>query len=104
MRVSNLPDLPEDSDVGGNEMEAMLVRASRRYDLQKSSKKKSFKSLLTEVIADYRTMAHKAKLEYMDMVATKECTDSRFLPPKFEKLTLEPQETNIPHIIYIINI
>jgi len=98
VRVNNIPELPEDSDMGGNEMEAMLVRASRRYDLQKKSGRKSFKSLLVEVIADYRTMAHKAKLEYMDMVATKECTDSRFLPPKYKKLTLEQVDQRISEL------
>ncbi|HIA03717.1 MAG TPA: AAA family ATPase, partial [Myxococcales bacterium] len=94
VKTGTLPAIPADFDIGGNEMEAMIVRANRRFDLQKG-KKKSYKRLLTEVMADYRTMAHRSKLEYMDMVAVKECTDSRFLPPAYRKLTLDEVEQRI---------
>ena len=86
--TKSLPKLPDDSGLGGNEMEAMIVRARRTYDLQegKKGRKKSFNRILKEVIADFRPMAHTAKLEYMDLVAVKECTDSKFLPPKYRSL------------------
>jgi SpoVK/Ycf46/Vps4 family AAA+-type ATPase len=96
-----LPEVDSQTDIGGNEMEAMIVRANRRYDLQRG-KKKGYKAILTAVMADYRTMAHRSKLEYMDMVAVKECTDSRFLPPAYRKLTLDEIEDRIleltPHM------
>ena len=40
------------------------------------------------VIADFRPSAHVERLEMMDLVAVKEATDSRFLPPRFQKLSL----------------
>ena len=92
----DLPDVPaEMGDIGGNEMEAMLVRASRRYDLQGDKKRKSLKTLLSEVMAEYRPMAFNAKLEYMDLVAVKECTDLRFLPERYRALPGDELERRI---------
>ncbi len=87
-----LPDLPETLEVGGNEMEALLVRASRVFDLQGGrapEERRAFKDILAEVFADARPMAHAAHLEYMDLVAVKECTDGRFLPPRYKALTTD---------------
>ncbi len=39
------------------------------------------------MVAEFRPMAHTAKLKYMDLVAVKECTDARFLPEQYRSLT-----------------
>ena len=93
----SLPDIPDHmEDIGGNEMEAMLVRASRIYDLQKPGKRrKSLSRILEGVMLEFRPMSHKAKLEYMDLVAVKECTDVRFLPPRYRALTEEDVDTRL---------
>ena len=99
--LRTIPELPENDDLGGNEMEAMLVRARRMYDLQDDGTKKkgkSFKTILEEVIKDFRPMAHTAKLEYMDLVAVKECTDSRFLPPRFAKMAPDALDSRIDEL------
>ena len=86
----SLPDLPDHLDVGGNEMEAILVRGRRLFDLQTGRKQKhSQKRILEDVIAEFRPMAHTDRLDFMDLLAVKECTDSRFLPERFRQLTLD---------------
>src|SRR6187200_1217408 len=47
------------------------------------------------VLREVRPSAHTRKLEYMDLVAVKECTDQRFLPPRFRELTPEQIETRL---------
>jgi hypothetical protein len=42
-----------------------------------------------------RPNPHTRKLEYMDLVAVKECTDARFLPERYRALTPEELETRI---------
>ena len=39
-------------------------------------------------MADFRPSAHTERLEFMDLLAVKECTDSRFLPERFRSLSL----------------
>ncbi|MEW6277472.1 MAG: AAA family ATPase [Candidatus Eremiobacterota bacterium] len=86
----DLPALPSGADLGGNEMEALMVRAVRIYELQtESPDKKPLKDILTQVIAEYRPLPHTKNLEYMDLIAVKECTDQVFLPPKYR---LSPEE------------
>jgi ATP-dependent 26S proteasome regulatory subunit len=89
-------DLPEISNTvvsGGNEVEAMLVRALRVYEL--SNPRRPLKDALTEVMHDMRPNANQRKLEYMDLIAVKECTDIRFLPEKYRALTPEEIEAQI---------
>ncbi len=96
-----LPAIPDHmEDIGGNEMEAMLVRASRIYDLQGDSKKgrKSLSTILKGVMKEFRPMSHKAKLEYMDLVAVKECTDARFLPDRYRTLTEEEVDERLSEL------
>ncbi len=83
----SLPKLPPTEGLGGNEMEAILVRARRVFDLQPKKGAKSFKEVLKGVVKDFRPMAHTAKLKYMDLVAVKECTDTLFLPDQYRDLT-----------------
>jgi SpoVK/Ycf46/Vps4 family AAA+-type ATPase len=91
----SLPLPPSKMNVGGNEMEAMLVRAGRFYDLQSAKTKKTYGALLKDVIADFRPMAHTAHLEYMDLVAVKECTDTKFLPKQYRDMSLEELNARI---------
>jgi len=45
-------------------------------------------SCIEEAIADFRPSAHVERLKLMDLLAVKECTDARFLPDRFRKLSL----------------
>ncbi len=53
------------------------------------------RDILAGVLGEVRPSAHTRKLEYMDLVAVKECTDQRFLPPRFRDLTPEQIETRL---------
>ncbi|RCK81083.1 MAG: Cell division protein FtsH [Candidatus Ozemobacter sibiricus] len=89
LRPEDVPDFPPDLDIGGNEMEGILIMASRLYEVQEDeAPKKPIAELVKEAMATYRPMAHAERLEYMDLVAVLECTDRRFLPAKFADLDL----------------
>ena len=49
---------------------------------------KPLRACIEEAIADFRPSAHVERLELMDLLAVKECTDTRFLPERFRKLSL----------------
>jgi len=53
------------------------------------------REVLAGVLSEVRPSPYTRKLEYMDLVAVKECTDARFLPPRFRDLTPEELETRI---------
>jgi len=91
---ADLPHIPDNLQLGGSELEGVLVRALRIYELAPEPRK-SVKEILTEVFAEIRPSSHRAKLEYMDLVAVKECTDARFLPPQFRELTPEQIDARI---------
>ncbi len=95
---SDLPDLGEGLLLGGNELEGILVRAVRMLELQESANKKSLKDLLADVFRNVRPNANSRKLEYMDLVAVKECTDSRFLPRRFQDMAPEDLERRIDEL------
>ena len=57
--------------------------------------KRPLKDILSDVLLEVRPSAHTRKLEYMDLVAVKECTDARFLPARFKELSHEELETRI---------
>ena len=84
------PEFPENMDFGGNEMEGILIMASRMFELQDENDpdKKEIKHFVNEAMKMYRPMAHSSRLEYMDLAATIECTDKRFLPEKFANMDL----------------
>jgi SpoVK/Ycf46/Vps4 family AAA+-type ATPase len=103
-----LPLLPPELEIGGNEMEAILVQARRKFILQDAKSKASEKNpkkgeptvkklwdVVKEQLTSFRPSAHTRHLEYMDLVAVKECTDSRFLPEKFKKMSLDEVEKRI---------
>jgi AAA+ superfamily predicted ATPase len=85
----DLPPLPENDQIGGNEMEGILVRAIRAFEAQvEDAPRRSLKEIIAESIADFRPSAHTERLEFMDLLAVKECTDTRFLPERFRSMGL----------------
>jgi len=89
----DLPDLAG-VELGGNEIEGVLVRAMRTYELA-SDPKPPLKQLLAEAFAAVRPSAHTRQLEYMDLIAVKECTDARFLPEHYRQMPPEEIEGRI---------
>lgn len=81
----DIPPLPEGDMPGGNELEAIVVRAIRLHKLQKG-KKRPMRKILAEVFAEARPNPNARKLEYMDLAAVRECTDVRFLPQRFRNM------------------
>ena len=91
---ADVPDLPDHVTLGGNEIEGVIVRALRMWELA-SEPKRPLKELLAEVFREVRPSAHTRKLEFMDLVAVKECTDGRFLPERYRSLDPEAIEDRI---------
>jgi AAA+ superfamily predicted ATPase len=94
---SDLPELAGDLKLGGNEIEGVLVRALRIHELSPEPRR-PLKEVLAEVMREVRPSAHTRKLEYMDLIAVKECTDSRFLPERFRTMTPEELESRIEQL------
>jgi AAA+ superfamily predicted ATPase len=97
LEEGDLPDLPETVVLGGNEVEGILVRALRTRELSPEPRR-TIKDILSEVFQEVRPSAHTRKLEYMDLVAVKECTDVRFLPPRFRDIPPEKLEERIDEL------
>jgi hypothetical protein len=101
IKPEELPALPDNDQIGGNEMEGILVRALREFETAKdaeergSGKAAPLPDCATRAIADFRPSAHVERLELMDLLAVKECTDTRFLPERFRKLSLAQVNTRI---------
>jgi AAA+ superfamily predicted ATPase len=91
---ADLPPLEDVKGLGGHELEGVLVRALRIHELAEPPKR-LLKEVLAEVLGEVRPNPHTRKLEYMDLVAVKECTDARFLPARFKELSPEELETRI---------
>ncbi len=94
---ADLPEIPSGTVLGGNEIEGILVRALRVHELS-SEPRRALKDVLADVLREVRPSAHTRKLEYMDLVAVKECTDSRFLPPRFREMAPEDMERRIEEL------
>ena len=94
LTAEDLPPFTDDVTLGGNELEGVLVRALRVHELSPEPRK-PLREVLAEVIKEVRPNPHTRKLEYMDLVAVKECTDARFLPARYRDLTPEELETRI---------
>jgi len=97
MEVTDIPPLPDGIVLGGNEIEGIFVRALRLFELQKEPRS-SLRDIMGSVFKDIRPNAHTRKLEYMDLVAVKECTDSSFLPLQYRNLTPEELEHRIEEL------
>mgnify|MGYP001817417136 CR=1 FL=1 len=116
----DLPRLPDNDQIGGNEMEGILVRALRVYETSRDAaahgtgdqeapsgrrKRKrgsptspTLAGCIEEAIADFRPSAHVERLQLMDLLAVKECTDARFLPQRFVSLDLNKINERIAHL------
>jgi hypothetical protein len=100
----DLPTLPANDQIGGNEMEGILVRALRTYETAKDieerggAKAPALRSCIEAAIADFRPSAHVERLELMDLLAVKECTDARFLPERFRTLSLADVNARIERL------
>jgi hypothetical protein len=94
LAADDLPPLDDVPPLGGHELEGALVRALRAHELS-AAPKRPLRDVLAEVLRDVRPNPHTRKLEYMDLVAVKECTDVRFLPPRFRDMTPEDLESRI---------
>jgi hypothetical protein len=94
LTTGDLPPLTDSLGLGGNELEGVLVRALRVHELSEEPRP-PIRELLAGVLSEMRPSPYTRKLEYMDLVAVKECTDARFLPPRFRDLTPEELETRI---------
>lgn len=95
LKEEEIPDLPYMNSLGGNEIEGLLVRTLRIHALQDETSKNPFGEILKGVIASYKPSAHTKRLEFMDYLAVKECTDSCFLPQRFAELSNEEIEERI---------
>jgi SpoVK/Ycf46/Vps4 family AAA+-type ATPase len=93
--AEEVPPLPAGLDLGTNEMEALLVRAMRTYNLRAETERGSLAAAVREVMDGYRPLAHTRNLEYMDLIAVKECTDTRFLPEKYRDLDAEALDARL---------
>jgi hypothetical protein len=93
----DIPDLPQKIVLGGNEVEGVLVRALRVYELAPEPRP-SLKDILAQTLTQVRPNAHTRKLEYMDLVAVRECTDERFLTPQFQNISPEKLEQRIDEL------
>jgi hypothetical protein len=85
---SEIPDMPPSLTLAGNEIEALLVRVLRQYELA-ADPKPPLRSLLEATLSGTRPNPNTKKLEYMDLAAVKECTDSAFLPELYRALAID---------------
>ena len=104
IRPEELPPLPDNDQIGGNEMEGILVRALREFETAQDAQERGaggavpLAGCVERAIADFRPSAHVERLELMDMLAVKECTDTRFLPERFRKLSLAQVNARIEQL------
>lgn len=94
LTAGDLPPFTDAQLLGGNELEGVLVRALRLHELSEEPRR-PIREILADVLKEVRPSPHTRKLEYMDLVAVKECTDARFLPARYRELTPEELETQI---------
>jgi SpoVK/Ycf46/Vps4 family AAA+-type ATPase len=97
LTAADLPPIPDELVLGGNEIEGILVRALRIQALA-APPGPALKGVLAQVLGEVRPNAHTRKLEYMDLVAVKECTDARFLPDRFRRQSPEELEMRIDEL------
>jgi SpoVK/Ycf46/Vps4 family AAA+-type ATPase len=121
--AEDLPRLPDNDQIGGNEMEGILVRALRVYETSRDaedraaetqaageggqgktrrSKAPTLRTCIEEAIVDFRPSAHVERLQLMDLLAVKECTDARFLPRRFRSLPLADVNARIDALRAIV--
>ncbi len=92
-----LPQLDDSLGVGGNEMEGLLVRALRQFETQREPRQ-PLPEIVRAAIADFRPSAHTDRLELMDLLAVKECTDASFLPSRYREMTREDVDRRLAEL------
>jgi SpoVK/Ycf46/Vps4 family AAA+-type ATPase len=101
LKPEEIPPLPFKQPLSGNEIEGLLIRALRTFELQvDSASKRPFAEILDEVIRGFRPSPHTRELELMDMLAVRECTDERFLPARFRKISREEIDKRIAQLSF----
>jgi AAA+ superfamily predicted ATPase len=101
LTAGDLPPFTDKVVLGGNELEGVLVRALRTHELNTHADgraRPAIKEVLAALLREVRPNPHTRKLEYMDLVAVKECTDERFLPPRYREMTPEVLEERIDEL------
>ena len=93
----DLPEMPDHITLGGNEIEGVFVRGLRIFELSPEPRR-PLKQILVEVFREVRPNANTRKLEFMDLVAVKECTDVRFLPAQYKDMAPEEVERRIEEL------
>lgn len=94
-----------DFPVTGSEIEGLLVRAVREYELQTPGKRRrSLVNILKNLAASFRPTPHAGQVELMDLLAVRECTDPRFLPPRFQNIDPRDLDRRIRHLMSIESI
>lgn len=96
----DVPQLPEPCELSGNEMEAVLVRAIRVQALDGGE----LPEVILKLLEEFRPMAHVDHLEYMDLVAAKECTDESFLPAKYKEMELGELNARLQHLEHVLRL
>jgi AAA+ superfamily predicted ATPase len=88
--AEDFPQIAGSLEIGGNEIEGLLVRCGRLHALAEAAgKPRALREIAAEVFGEFRPSAHQERLELMDLLAVEECTDSRFLPPRFRDMPLD---------------
>lgn len=99
---SDFPAAAAEAEIGGNEMEALLVRAGRLHALAEAAgaprQPRPIGEVIAEVFAGNRPSAYGERLELMDLLAVEECTDALFLPPRFREMPLERVQERIAEL------
>jgi SpoVK/Ycf46/Vps4 family AAA+-type ATPase len=97
LKKEDVPSIPEGVVLGGNEIEALFIRALRIFELEAPTQR-PLSQILHEVVQQAKQNAQTKKLEYMDLVAVKECTDASFLPPAYASMSPEQVEQRIDEL------
>jgi SpoVK/Ycf46/Vps4 family AAA+-type ATPase len=99
LRPGDVKDVAFDDPVTGSQIEGLLVRAVREYELQdRKKRRRSLKRILKSVILEFRPSSQSSRLELMDLLAVRECTDERFLPERFRILKRDDLDERIRHL------
>ncbi len=93
----DIPALPPNAEYSGNEIEGIMVRAMRVYELN-ADPKPPLADIIKQVIAGVRANANTRKLEYMDLIAVRECTDASFLPARYAGMSPEELERRVDEL------
>jgi len=97
--ADDFPDAAAQLELGGNEMEALLVRAGRLHALAEASERsRPIAEVIAEVFAEHRPSAYGDRLELMDLLAVEECTDAAFLPERYRKMPLDRVQARIAEL------